>query len=622
LASKMPLLAGNFTPGTRVAGPGGTGTVKGPPSRSVLKAVAVQVSWDNGIEADERVSSLRPATWARQPRPTAGGRRPLSAGAVVHDNGQRTPKTPTSPISPGGASTPGSAASGHTFSPAARSGGAAAHSPRAKAQVGRVAPGALANHNSPASSSGSRSARATPASSSKRAASAGSLQQSDPSPNPMRGVKPGGTPSATSDLPNPMRGVKPSSPQDNGADLANPMAGVKPSSGGNSRSVSSPRGQAAGQRAPPSARSGGNQSHDDNASVSSAQIQPPQRRGKKAGSKPRTTLQDAEAHPEAGDQPNPLEIIRRHSMKYYDKEHDGPSGGARDHIGKKGRANSQWQYADPSQAMIVFDWDDTLFPTTQIIDVLKLDWRTPLGQQRVKKEIVKKLANCEQGAIEVIERATQIGHVVVVTLAARGWVEQACRLFYPKVGQLLQKLGIKIVNAQEKEQRDAVGDPSQYGSDEEYYGLLKGQAISSEIDRFYSQYEGQTWKNILSIGDSRFERYGLLAASTAYMKQKHITAIDDEPYDPLQPDAWKKVNTDGHVVHVRVKCCKLVDGPDIEELDIELDMITKWLQLMVNLDEGFDLDFESLVDAKLVAVVEGVFNGERPITDLPASPSG
>jgi len=369
------------------------------------------------------------------------------------------------------------------------------------------------------------------------------------------------------------------------------MAGVKPSSS------SSARGQAEG---------------DDGAAA------PPKRKAKK--SRPRTTLADAESHPQAGDQPNPIEMLRRYSMKntrsQQEEDDDGPKP-----IGRKGRCNSQWQYADPSQAMIVFDWDDTLFPTTHIIDVLKLDWRTPLAQQKVKKDVVKKLAACENGAVEVLQRANERGHVVVVTLAARGWVEQACRLFYPKVGEVMQANGIKIVNAQEKEQRDAVGDPSQYGSDEEYYGLLKGHAIAAEIDRFYSQYEGQTWKNILSVGDSRFERYGLLAASTAYLEGKAITAIDDQPFDPLQQDAWQKVKSDGHVVKVRVKCCKLVDGPDVEELDIELDMVAKWLQPMVALDEGFDLDFEALVDAKLVAVVESVLHGERPVADLPAAPA-
>lgn len=322
-------------------------------------------------------------------------------------------------------------------------------------------------------------------------------------------------------------------------------------------------------------------------------------------------MADAAEHPEAGGQPNPVELLRRHSLRHGQKEVLTATPR------RRGRAESQWNFADPSQTVIVFDWDDTLFPTTNLIDVLSLDWQVPLAQQRVKKEVRTKLAQCENRAAEVLGKAVENGHVVVVTLAARGWVEQACECFYPKVGEVLRTNRIKIVNAQEFK---GVGDASQYQSEEEFYGLLKGRAIAQEIDRFYSQYEGQTWKNILSIGDSRFERYGVLAASTAYLQRRRLSSWDDQPFSPGQQDAWQKVEADGHVVKVRAKVCKLVDQPDIEELDIELDMISKWLALMVNINEGFDLDFEALVDSRLVGVVEGVLHGERPVKDLPSCP--
>jgi len=340
------------------------------------------------------------------------------------------------------------------------------------------------------------------------------------------------------------------------------------------------------------------------------------------GTRTRTHL-DAEApnHGSSG-QPNPVEVLRRHSASLANKEKGGPSETPRK------RVNSQWCYAERAQTFIVFDWDDTLFPTSFLIDELRFDWRTPLAQQRglapnARKEVLRKLAQCERHAAEILQRACNCGHVVVVTLAAKGWVEQACRLFYPKVGEVLRNLQIKIVNAQEKmKQRQGYnvlpnGKPVDPSSMEEFYGLLKGRAISEEIEKFYSQYEGQTWKNVLSIGDSRFERYGLLAASTAYMQRRRLSNLDHEPYQPAQRGAWQKVEAGDHVVHLRVKCCKLVDNPDLDELAIELEMVTKWLNLMVILNEGFDLDLEALVDSSLVGVVEAVLRGERPVTDMP-----
>lgn len=308
---------------------------------------------------------------------------------------------------------------------------------------------------------------------------------------------------------------------------------------------------------------------------------------------------------------NPVEFLRRHSIKYSEEENQKRLAG------RTKRLDSQWQFADPTQTIIVFDWDDTLFPTTHLIDELQLDWQVPLMRQRVKREVIAKITACEKRATSVLRHAAISGHVVVVTLAAKGWVEQACKMFYPMVGEVMKTLQIIIVNAQEPEFKRLVGDPSQYSSDEEFYGLLKGHAIAEEVKKFYSQYQGQTWKNILSIGDSRFERHGLLAATTAYMQRCNMNAVGGTPLLPTQQEAWRKVESDGHVVHVRVKCCKLVDSPDIDELDIQLDMVTKWLALMVGLDEGFDLDFEALVDAELITVVEGVLRADRPVSDLP-----
>lgn len=45
------------------------------------------------------------------------------------------------------------------------------------------------------------------------------------------------------------------------------------------------------------------------------------------------------------------------------------------------RRSSQLQFACPSQTIIVFDFDDTLFPTTWLTEDAGLDWRFPLDHQ-------------------------------------------------------------------------------------------------------------------------------------------------------------------------------------------------------------------------------------------------
>jgi len=294
------------------------------------------------------------------------------------------------------------------------------------------------------------------------------------------------------------------------------------------------------------------------------------------------------------------------------------------------KRTSQCQFAERQQTVIVYDWDDTLFPTSFLFDSLRLDLAVPLAQQKRlgarAKEVGRKLAKCENLAVKILQESHMAGQVVLVTLAVKGWVEQACRLFYPKVGELLRQLNIRVVSARQDPCSKGKADVSKglvrakCRSEEEYWGLLKGRAISREIEQFYSQYEGQSWKNVISIGDSQFERYGLLAASTAYMQNKRVSQLEATPFSPAQAEAWQKLDVSQdteHEIRLRVKCCKLLVDPDMDELVVEMNTIGKWLTSMVRLDDGFDIDFEVLTDVEQVSIVEKVLRGERPVTDLP-----
>merc|ERR1711924_534317 len=135
------------------------------------------------------------------------------------------------------------------------------------------------------------------------------------------------------------------------------------------------------------------------------------------------------------------------------------------------------------------------------------------------------MGDCERHAAALLRTSHARGHVVVVTLATRPWVTIACRNCYPSVGQGLSSLSIPIIYAQEQVSEAQWRESQKLSSlkeAERFWGLVKGRAISDEVQRFYSQYPGQSWKNIISIGDSRFERYGLLAATSSYMRGREI----------------------------------------------------------------------------------------------------
>jgi len=95
----------------------------------------------------------------------------------------------------------------------------------------------------------------------------------------------------------------------------------------------------------------------------------------------------------------------------------------------------------------------------------------------------------------------------------------------------------------------------------------KEVAFEQEIDAFYSRYQHQSWKNVISIGDAVFER-----------------------------DAVKRVvpNRTSTKKKCRTKTLKLFDDPSMDELIAQVRVVHDVLCAMVQYDG--DLDIELNVD--------------------------
>eukprot|EP00929_Paragymnodinium_shiwhaense_P102796 TRINITY_DN6602_c0_g1_i1.p1 TRINITY_DN6602_c0_g1~~TRINITY_DN6602_c0_g1_i1.p1 ORF type:complete len:609 (-),score=161.59 TRINITY_DN6602_c0_g1_i1:203-2029(-) len=277
--------------------------------------------------------------------------------------------------------------------------------------------------------------------------------------------------------------------------------------------------------------------------------------------------------------------------------------------------NSQRCYNTREQTIIVFDWDDTLFPTTYVRTDLELSLKLPLKDQHIpmetKNEAFNFLGQCAEQVEQLLRLAAGFGKVVVVTLARAPWVTNACEYFYGDTAKLLKALGVKVVYAQQGEQVDY--DKLKMMPDtetERYWSHMKGKAISREVRDFYSQYEGQTWKNVISIGDSDFEREGTKFATEEYLRERGINStIAGSPKNNF---ATIQAEVNGHFYKVRRKTFKMVDQPTVEELLVEVDMCRKWLPMMVNLDDGFDVNLDDLEDAAQIEAIEETLRGKQP----------
>ena len=95
-------------------------------------------------------------------------------------------------------------------------------------------------------------------------------------------------------------------------------------------------------------------------------------------------------------------------------------------------------------SLIIFDWDDTLFPTSFLAKSGYFSENIILAEKEQEK-IIKKLDQIEKKIIELINISLTKGEVYIITNAAFGWVECTSKKFYPNFYKILDK--IKIISA-------------------------------------------------------------------------------------------------------------------------------------------------------------------------------
>lgn len=215
------------------------------------------------------------------------------------------------------------------------------------------------------------------------------------------------------------------------------------------------------------------------------------------------------------------------------------------------------EYHQPNQTIIIFDWDDTLCPSTTCMrhHGLSVVGERPSGQ------LLASLQDLTQQARELLEAALELAaEVVVVTNAEEGWIELSCKQWLPGLEEVLSSC--QITSARSTWEPQGVASPAGW----------KAREFNDVIDRFYSQYPSQSWKNIISIGDAPHEREALSRVSKLA---------------PQQVGA-----------RCRSKSVKFVLRPTIEQLRREMQMLRSSLRDIVWHDDDLDLHFsaESLAE--------------------------
>jgi len=187
------------------------------------------------------------------------------------------------------------------------------------------------------------------------------------------------------------------------------------------------------------------------------------------------------------------------------------------------------QQPKKNQNLVVFDWDDTLFPTTHLHPVDESDYNHLL------KKYARHLSAIEDRVVNLLETCLKQSKVVIITNARKGWVEFSSKKFLPRVHSLIMKY-IMIVSARvQYEHLDPLNT-----------FLWKQMAFknlwsdSSLLDK-----NDSTITNMISFGDSTFE----MEAASAFAD--------------LSPNPS----------NCFLKLIKLKESPTFDELKSELDVV-------------------------------------------------
>lgn len=296
-------------------------------------------------------------------------------------------------------------------------------------------------------------------------------------------------------------------------------------------------------------------------------------------------------------------------------------------------ASSSVQYAEPSQTLIFLDWDDTLFPTSELFD----RWGLPRRGQSPVGEAERALQPWRKALRQFLEVACRLSdRCVILTNATRPWVDSCVQRFAPDLADLFypnNPTGIDVVYAGETSRsmsssmncsssrvRNAIPFSSNclasawqmlsrsvqdICADEHELNLssirtqqralteAKRLSMESEAFDFYSRYPGQTWKNVLSFGDMPYEHDAVREMSAGRQERRDRARDHMKEQMRLSPYAgvrwWRRER-------LRTKAIFVRGDPSLSEIALQLQLLRQVLEAFVLFDGDIDLDLREAKD--------------------------
>lgn len=237
-------------------------------------------------------------------------------------------------------------------------------------------------------------------------------------------------------------------------------------------------------------------------------------------------------------------------------------------------ASSAQQYADPGQTLIFFDWDDTLFPTTEVFKRRGVPLSRDAWKAELPPDLESDLALWRGALYQYLCIACSLSErVAIVTNSSRPWVDHCVDRFAPSLRQLLDDTRgvLRVVYTRKGEHN--TGQAARTSKEgKRRVTDLKLEAMKAEAVAFYSRYPAQTWKNILSVGDMKYEHDAVQQLTSG----RRAVSLPRE--------------------RVRTKALLLPGSPSLSELTLRLQFSSLMLPVYVRFDGDIDLDLRAAPD--------------------------
>lgn len=158
---------------------------------------------------------------------------------------------------------------------------------------------------------------------------------------------------------------------------------------------------------------------------------------------------------------------------------------------------------DAVQTLVIFDWDDTLFPTSWL---KKKDKLSTLDFFSEKEALL--LRALEKVAESTLRTALLFGKVTIVTNGEQGWVEMSCSQAMPSLWESLLKTGeVEIVSARSTYEERAGYDPEAW----------KRLAFAKELRKIRDgSIPSEQQLNVISLGDSLAEQRAVVSLTKSF----------------------------------------------------------------------------------------------------------